>query len=141
MISEVNFGGAIRSSVQAPTFDPSLTKTFNVSVTSWGLIPSGHWGLIPSVFDTWGLIPTGSMELVPSTSSSCGCATTARSSTINSPVDLGLPCCRFWATGLLFCECCPLGEHSCPGPLDLFEWWTFGAACACAQPPAACSTV
>ena len=37
MISKVNLGGAIRSSIWIPMLDPSLTRTFNVSVISWEL--------------------------------------------------------------------------------------------------------
>ena len=80
----IDLRGAIRSSVQAPTLDPLSTKTLDVPETSLEQNPSELWILIPLH------------------SCSCYSATIARSSTIDSSVDLGLPCCRFRTTGFFF---------------------------------------
>ena len=48
VISEVNYRGTVRSSVQLPVLNPSFTWTFNVSAILWEIISTVCWELITS---------------------------------------------------------------------------------------------
>ena len=55
--------------------------------------------------------------------------------------DISLLYFQLLAIGWLLFGCCPLIGQPCPGPLDLFEWWAFGASCVVMQSPGTCSTM